>query len=137
MEIEMARSARARLLQASEPRIAAEALAAGPESVVLVVDRAGELERALARLAAPQPDADLPESEATSEFPDEHSVVVAAVDRKRLVKATRALWPRLVARYGKAPADGAVWVLVVAHGGATLASYPRCAAPPGRRSSRR
>ena len=107
------RHSRARLLRSTRSEIAEQARAAGPDAVVLVIDPRGDRERSLASAMIGEPAALLAAS----------TTIVTAVDRKRVAKATRARWPRLVERISQSAPDGEVWVLVIARGGATLASY--------------
>ena len=123
MAIEDERKDRAQLLRFNEAAIAARALDARPEDVVLVLDASDEVGRTLAHAAMGKAETDrlVADSARRNEIP----TLIVAVDRKRLARMTRARWPRLSERYSGLPPDGEVWVLVVAHGGATLASFPR------------
>jgi hypothetical protein len=120
--IEGERKDRAHLLRFNEAAIAERALGAGPEDVVLVLDASDEVGRTLAHgvMGKPETDRVVAESARRSEIP----TLIVPVERTRLARLTRARWPRLSERYSGPPPDGEVWVLVVAHGGATLASFP-------------
>ena len=123
MAIEDERKDRAQLLGLHEAAIAERALDAGTDQVVLVLDASDEVGRTLAHAVMGKAEIDrlVAEGARRNEIP----TLIVAVDRKRLARTTRARWPRLSERYSGPPPDGEVWVLVVAHGGATLASFPR------------
>ena len=119
MTLDEERTYRARLLRVHQATIAEQARRTGPDGAVLVVELGDEPARRLAAVLAGQLGG------ADSE------VVVLTVDRTALGKATRGLWPTLSARYAEKAPGGDVWVLVIARGGATLASFSPDADAPG------
>ena len=123
------REGRALMLRANEATIAERARATGRDEVVVVVDANSDPGRMLAETLLGKPEADhlVAESAAWKEMP----TLVLPMDRKRLARLTRGRWPMLSARYAKRAPDGEVWVLVIAHGGATLASFSRDAGEVG------
>ena len=115
------RGTRARLLRIHEARIAEEARAAGPDDVVVAADPRSEARL----LAALEPDDQELERRVAAALRMEAPIIVLRVNSKRLARVTLARWPKLSERYAMKAPDGEVWVLVVANGGATLASFSR------------
>lgn len=115
------RGRRARLLRVHESKIADEARAAGPEEVVVAADPHSEARF----LTALEPDDKALDGRVGAALRMETPIVVFRVDSKRLARVTLGRWPKLSERYAVKAPDGEVWGLVVANGGATLASFSR------------
>jgi hypothetical protein len=120
MTLDRERAERGRLLRVHEALIATQAVNAGPFRMVLVIDTGEEIGRMLASTVTGE-----------AAVRGGSTVVVTAVDCAQLAGATRHRWPKLSERYSQAPPADEVWVLVIAYGGATLASFSRGTAGRG------